>query len=157
MTPAVVLLIVRIALAICLYVFLAAALILLWRDLRTPGSGGSTTPVPGAHLTGLDERPGVQAPIPLVEINLLGRAADNTIRVDDVTVSSHHARIAFRSGQWILEDLGSRNGTRVNGIAVEGPMVITYGDDLQFGEVMFGLRAGGVPEAPPSAESSTAV
>jgi pSer/pThr/pTyr-binding forkhead associated (FHA) protein len=157
MTPAIVLLIVRIVLAVCLYAFLAAALVLLWRDLRTPGSGGSTGPAPGAHLTAMGERASVQALIPLVEINLLGRAADNTIRVDEVTVSSHHARIVFRSGQWILEDLGSRNGTRVNGIAVEGPMVITYGDSLQFGEVMFGLRAGGVPEAPPSAGSSTGV
>ena len=90
-----------------------------------------------------------------LETNLVGRAADNTIRVDHVTVSSHHARIAFRSGRWILEDLGSRNGTRVNGIAVEGPLVITYGDDLQFGEVVFGLRAGAVPEASRASMGST--
>jgi pSer/pThr/pTyr-binding forkhead associated (FHA) protein len=110
--------------------------------------------VPGAHLAAKDgggDNP--QGLIPLVETNLLGRAPDNTIRVDDVTVSSHHARIVFRSGQWILEDLGSRNGTRVNGIAVAGPMVITYGDDLQLGELVFGLRAGGVPE-PSSAVGS---
>ncbi len=93
---------------------------------------------------GVPEAPG--APIPLGEISLLGRAADNTIRIDDPTISQHHARIGFRSGQWILEDLGSRNGTRVNGITVEGPLVITYGDDLQFGEVMLGLRPGPVPE-----------
>lgn len=157
MTPAVVLLVVRMVLALCLYAFLAVALILLWRDLRAPGIGGHAIVAPGAHLMAMGEVPGVQAPIPLIEINLLGRAADNTIRVDDVTVSSHHARIAFRSGQWIVEDLGSRNGTRVNGIAVEGPMVITYGDDLQFGEVTFGMRAGGVPEASPLAGSPTAL
>lgn len=155
MTPAVALLIVRIALAVCLYAFLAAALVLLWRDLRAPGSGRSGA-VPGAHLVaedgGGDNPHGL---IPLIETNLLGRAADNTIRVDDVTVSSHHARIVFRSGQWILEDLGSRNGTRVNGIAVAGPMVITYGDDLQLGELVFGLRAGGVPEASSAVGSPT--
>lgn len=157
MTPAVALLIVRIVLAVCLYAFLAGALALLWRDLRSPGSDGSTSPAPGAHLSAMGEMAGLRALIPLVEINLLGRAADNTIRVDDATVSAHHARIAYRSGQWILEDLGSRNGTRVNGIALEGPTVITYGDDLQFGEVLFGLRAGGLPEPPHSAEGSTAV
>jgi len=146
MTPAVVLLIVRILLAVCLYAFLAGALVLMWRDLRAPASGGAA-PVPGAHLAAMGGGPDSQAPIPLVETNMVGRAVDNTIRVDDGTVSSHHARIVFRSGQWLLEDLGSRNGTRVNGIAVEGPMVITYGDDLQFGEVGYALRAGGVPDA----------
>jgi hypothetical protein len=150
MTPAVALLIVRSVLAVCLYVFLAVVLVLLWRDLRSP-SAGRTSPVPGAHLIPLGERADLGSSIPLAEINLLGRAEDNTIRVDDVTVSSHHARVSFRSGQWILEDIGSRNGTRVNGIAVEGPMVVTYGDDLQFGEVVFGLRAGGVIETPPTA------
>jgi len=146
MSPAVALLIVRALLAVCLYVFLATALVILWRDLRRAGSG-LAVPAPAAYLVrlGLAEAP--EAPIPLGETSLLGRAADNTIQIDDPTISQHHARIAFWSGQWILEDLGSRNGTRVNGITVEGPLVITYGDDLQFGEVMLGLRPGRVPEA----------
>lgn len=146
MSPAVVLLIVRLLLAVCLYAFLATALVILWRDLRGAGSG-LAVPAPAAHLVRLGPIETPEAPIPLGEISLFGRAADNTIRIDDPTVSQHHARIAFQSGQWILEDLGSRNGTRVNGIAVEGPLVITYGDDLQFGEVMLGLRPGRVPEA----------
>jgi hypothetical protein len=146
MSPAVALLIVRVLLAVCLYLFLATALVILWRDLRRAGSG-LAVPAPAAHLVRLGRPEAPEAPIPLGEISLLGRAADNTIRIDDPTISQHHARIAFRSGQWILEDLGSRNGTRVNGITVEGPLVITYGDDLQFGEVMLGLRPGRVPEA----------
>ena len=152
MTPAVALLIVRGALAICLFAFLAIALAMMWRDLRIPGAGRASA-VPGAHLGATVDGDAVCAPIHLAEINLVGRSADNTIRIDDATVSSHHARIAFRSGQWILEDLGSRNGTLVNGIAVEGPMVITYGDSLQFGEVTYALRAGGVPDASPEAAS----
>ncbi len=146
MSPAVVLLIVRLLLAVCLYAFLAAALVILWRDLRGTGPGHAL-PAPAAHLVRLGKIEAPEAPMPLGEISLFGRAADNTIRIDDTTVSQHHARIVFQSGQWILEDLGSRNGTRVNGIAVEGPLVITYGDDLQFGEVMLGLRAGRAPEA----------
>jgi len=145
MSPAIVLLIVRVLLAACLYAFLAAVLVILWRDLRGTGTAASL-PAPAAHILLIEPTEGPGAAIPLGEINLLGRAADNTIHIDDPTVSQHHARIAFRTGQWILEDLGSRNGTRVNGFAVEGPLVITYGDDLQFGEVMFGLRPGHPPE-----------
>jgi hypothetical protein len=153
MTPAVVLLVVRLLLAVCLYAFLAAVLIVLWRDLRR-GGVGLALPAPAAHLVPLGPAAAPAAAFPLGEINLLGRASDNTIRIDDVTVSSHHARIAFRSGQWILEDLGSRNGTRVNGIAVEGLLVVTFGDDLQFGEVMLGLRPGQAPEALSSGDES---
>ncbi len=61
MTPAVVLLVVRMVLALCLYAFLAVALILLWRDLRAPGIGGHAIVAPGAHLTAMGEVPGVQA------------------------------------------------------------------------------------------------
>jgi FHA domain len=156
MTPAVVLLIVRTLLAICLYAFLAVALVLMWRDLRRPADGGAG-PAPSAHLVLLGEGPGEPSAIPLGDLNLIGRAIDNTIQLEHVTVSSHHARLAFRSGQWILEDLGSRNGTRVNGIAVEGPMVVTYGDAVQFGEVTLGLRAGAVRDASPAATRSSAV
>jgi hypothetical protein len=155
MSPAVVLLIVRVLLAVCLYAFLAAILVILWRDLRGAGSGPAA-PAPAAHLLRLETTDGPGAAIPLGEINLLGRAGDNTIRIEDPTISQHHARIAFQSGQWILEDLGSRNGTRVNGLAVEGPLVITYGDDLQFGEVMLGLRPGRVPEVRSSTDDSLA-
>jgi len=154
MSPAVVLLIVRVLLAVCLYAFLAAVLVILWRDLRGAGSGAAV-PAPAAHLLRFESTEVPGGVIPLGEISLLGRAADNTIRIDDPTVSQHHARITFRSGQWILEDLGSRNGTRVNGFAVEGPLVITYGDDLQFGEVMVGLRPGHPPQGrPPKVDSA---
>jgi hypothetical protein len=156
MSPAIVLLTVRVLLAACLYAFLAAVLVILWRDLRETGTAASL-PAPAAHLLLIEPTEGTGAAFPMGEINLLGRAADNTIRIEDPTVSQHHARIAFRTGQWILEDLGSRNGTRVNGFTVEGPLVITYGDDLQFGEVMVGLRPGHPldersprPESPPA-------
>lgn len=145
MTPAVALLIVRAILAVSLYAFLGLALALMWRDLRR-SDGRATGSAPGAHLAGLGEGADAWLRLPLAELNLIGRAADNTIRLEDDTVSAHHARLTFDSGQWILEDLGSRNGTRVNGIVVEGPMVVTHGDDLQFGEVRLGLRAGTVRE-----------
>jgi hypothetical protein len=139
MSPAIVLLIVRAFLAVGLYAFLAVVLVSLWRDQRRSASAAGA---PAAHLVRLGPGPGSGATFVLAAINLLGRAGDNTIPIDDPTVSSHHARLSFGSGQWILEDLGSRNGTRVNGIGLEGILVVTYGDDLQVGEVLLGLRAG---------------
>ena len=139
MSPAITLLIVRALLAGGLYAFLAVVLVSLWQDQRR---GASSVAAPLAHLVRLGAGPEGGATFALAEVNLLGRAVDNTIAIDDPTVSSHHARMSFRSGQWILEDLGSRNGTRVNGMDLDGMLVVTHGDDLQFGEVVLGLRAG---------------
>jgi pSer/pThr/pTyr-binding forkhead associated (FHA) protein len=144
MSPAAALLIVRVLLAAGLYVFLAVLLVYLWRDLRRAGAGRA---VPAAHLVRLGSAQRDAEAFTLHEVNLVGRARDNTIAVEDATLSAHHARLSYRAGQWILEDLGSRNGTRVNGVGAEGMLVVTYGDDLQFGEVLLGLRAG--PAAAP--------
>ena len=145
MSPAIALLVVRALLALGLYVFLAVLLVYLWRDLRRAGTGQA---VPAAHLMLLGCAEGERAAFALTDVNLLGRASDNTVAIEHVTVSAHHARLSHQAGQWILEDLGSRNGTRVNGVGVEGMLVVTYGDDLQLGEVLLGLRAGPPAAAP---------
>jgi pSer/pThr/pTyr-binding forkhead associated (FHA) protein len=84
----------------------------------------------------------VQGVYDLEEMNLIGRAADNTIQLDESTVSAYHARLSFNQGQWWLEDLGSRNGTYLNDIVVEEPLVVTYGDEIQFGKARYQLNSG---------------
>lgn len=49
---------------------------------------------------------------------LIGRGPDCDFRFDDPRLSRHHARIAFHAGGWILADLGSKNGTLLNGRAI---------------------------------------
>jgi pSer/pThr/pTyr-binding forkhead associated (FHA) protein len=78
--------------------------------------------------------------------NLIGRAADNSICLDDSTISAYHVRLSFQGGQWWLEDLGSRNGTGVNDLAIEEPLVVTYGDRIRVGRVEMKLSAGDPPE-----------
>jgi pSer/pThr/pTyr-binding forkhead associated (FHA) protein len=48
-------------------------------------------------------------------------------------VSRHHATIRHEGALWILVDVGSRNGTRVNGRPIDGRAVIRPGDELGFG------------------------
>ncbi len=78
---------------------------------------------------------------------MLGRAAENAVRVVDETVSAYHARMWYQSGQWWLEDLGSRNGTRVNDVAVEQPLVLAYGDHVCIGRVCLELGRAKAPAA----------
>ena len=63
----------------------------------------------------------------------ISRAADNTIVLSDERVSAHHARITFTGGQWLLDDVGSRNGTFVNDHPIEGPLIVALEDRIQLG------------------------
>jgi pSer/pThr/pTyr-binding forkhead associated (FHA) protein len=141
MSPEIVLLALRIALALVLYAFLGTTLLYLWRDLRSAGAQAELAPAGYLELL-TDPSPG--STFPLASSNLLGRAADNTIQIDESTVSAHHARLSFQGGQWWLEDLGSKNGTGVNELDLEEPMVVTYGDHIRLGNLHFELKSGSV-------------
>lgn len=64
----------------------------------------------------------------------LGRALDNDVVVSNRTVSRHHAVLERVGTQWRLRDLKSRNGSRVNGVAVRGGSVpLSHGDRIELG------------------------
>jgi type VI secretion system protein len=69
----------------------------------------------------------------------IGRSTDNdwVLPDPDRYVSSHHAKVAFRAGKWVLEDT-STNGTFINGAdtpaSIEGPYTLQDGDRLRFGD-----------------------
>ena len=65
----------------------------------------------------------------------LGRAPDNGLVIADARVSRHHGRFQARHGTLVYTDLGSTNGTRVNGIRVD-EIVLGPGDLLQVGDVV---------------------
>lgn len=64
----------------------------------------------------------------------LGRAADNTIVLDDTFASGHHARVEFAGGRCWVEDLRSTNGTYVRGQRLQGAAELAAGDELRIGE-----------------------
>ncbi|WP_437821229.1 sigma 54-interacting transcriptional regulator [Sorangium sp. So ce1078] len=83
----------------------------------------------------------------------VGRAPESTVCVDDPRVSRNHARIARRGHALELVDLGSRNGTSVNGAAVrEAERVLAGGDVIRIGpaEIVVAIAAPALPAPPPS-------
>lgn len=64
----------------------------------------------------------------------VGRLPDNSIQLDDGSISSHHAEIVFENGQYHLHDLGSTNGTFVNEEQVTD-VILKHGDEVKFGRV----------------------
>lgn len=65
----------------------------------------------------------------------LGRAPGCGVQIDDVRVSKLHARLFLHEGVWYLEDLGSTNGTHLDGEPIVGPTRIRRGSRIQITEI----------------------
>ncbi len=72
----------------------------------------------------------------------LGRLPENDLPFDDAGCSSRHAVLRREGGRWSLEDLGSTNGTWVNGQRLEQPHPLKEGDRIQVGAQV--LKVGGL-------------
>ena len=80
---------------------------------------------------------------------LIGRHADGAGRLaDDDEISRSHARISLdRSGFCAIEDLGSTNGTFVNGLRITGPQTLSVGDTIEVGGTTLVVRELPIPAA----------
>ncbi len=65
----------------------------------------------------------------------LGRSAQNEVVIEDPSLSRHHARLDCQDGKVLIEDLGSLNGTMVNGERIKGAHPLKSGDQLVLGTV----------------------
>ena len=81
-------------------------------------------------------------------ISLCGRDPDAHIPISDTLVSRRHARILCEDDSAVIEDLGSRNGTRVNGGLIAGPHVLRAGDRVGIGayELVVAVALRAAPE-----------
>ena len=77
--------------------------------------------------------------------SVIGRAADAAVRVDSLDVSRHHARIVVAAGAATLEDLGSKNGTRLNGRPIAAATELRDGDRIEVGPAELVFHVVGLP------------
>ena len=73
----------------------------------------------------------------LQQTTILGRSLDANIRIDEMTVSRHHAKISATDQGCIVEDLGSGNGTSVNGQRIESATPLKDGDLIKLSHTVF--------------------
>ena len=64
----------------------------------------------------------------------IGRDSSNSVAINDAEISRKHARLTFQGGKYVIEDLGSTNGTFVNGQRLVSAVVLKSGDVVSFGE-----------------------
>jgi pSer/pThr/pTyr-binding forkhead associated (FHA) protein len=77
--------------------------------------------------------PGVTFPLEGDQL-IIGRDSSNSVAINDAEISRKHSRLSFQGGKYVLEDLGSTNGTFVNGQRLAGPVVLKPGDVVSLGE-----------------------
>lgn len=141
MDPALLILwLIRLAFLALLYVFLFRVVRTLLRDLRAAAREPTTTLGRLVVVGSPDGDPPAGHVFALDAITTLGRDVNNSIVVDDPFASADHAVLTFRGNGWYVEDLGSTNGSYVNGHVVEGVATIGFGDELQVGQVRFRLE-----------------
>ncbi len=135
--------IIRIAFLVLLYVFFVLVARALWRDLRAAAASASRPLGRLLVLASPEGQPPTGSSLPVDAINTIGRDVNNSIIVDDTYASSQHAVLTFRGRAWYLEDVGSTNGTWVNGQRIGGLTPVGFGDEIQIGQVRLRLERAG--------------
>jgi hypothetical protein len=139
------LLFLRGAVLFVLYLFVAFALLVVMGDLRRaarkPRSAARYSALGYLVLveagpTGLDPK----TVFPLEAVSPIGRSLRNTVSLDDEFLSAEHALLSWREGSWWLEDLGSTNGTFLNGVRVSRILPLASGDLIELGRVALRLE-----------------
>ena len=115
---------------------------------RSPQQAATDTPAPaprsrrrGATRMVITEGPLAGSTVPLTPTSIvIGRAPSSTLVLDDSYASARHARIFPKDGTWWLEDLGSTNGTLLDGNRVHGTVELPVGVPVRIGQTTLELR-----------------
>ncbi|RMF03859.1 MAG: FHA domain-containing protein [Chloroflexi bacterium] len=86
----------------------------------------------------------------------IGREEGLEISLQDPEASRRHARISWQAGQYIIEDLGSTNGTFVNGIQITTPQILSPGDSVGVGQTALVFQVAGAAMGAPQYQSPPA-
>ena len=140
MDPLIVLFVLRLLAAALLLAFLGFFAWLIYQDLRLTRAVLAMQQQATGSLRVVkceSGEPAVDTVYPLRPLTSIGRAKSSTILLDDSYVSSEHVLLTQRHGQWWLEDLGSRNGTLLNGAPLVETAVVSAGDIITIGGTEF--------------------
>ena len=141
MDPAVVAIwVVRLIFLAMLYAFLWMVVRALVRDLRAAAREPTTELGRLVVVASPSGEPPPGATFALDAITSLGRDVNNSIVLDDEFASATHAALTYRGRAWYVEDLGSTNGTYLNGSRVDALSPLAFGDEIQLGQVRLRLE-----------------
>jgi pSer/pThr/pTyr-binding forkhead associated (FHA) protein len=85
--------------------------------------------------------PGIGDSVPLTGEITIGRSPECVLDISDDFASTYHARLSYDEDSWIITDLGSTNGTHVNGVAITTPTRVSDRDIIRIGASQLKLEA----------------
>ena len=97
-----------------------------------PIAASMSTPVAGAITSAIVLEDGTRHVLDTERVTI-GRQSGCTITIRDTNVSREHAQLRRRPNGWTIRDLGSTNGTKLNGVRVEGEQMLANGDVIMLG------------------------
>ncbi|HWL66085.1 MAG TPA: FHA domain-containing protein [Actinomycetota bacterium] len=146
--PDIVLVLLKYAFLAVLYIFIARVVKAVYVELR-PGATATTAAAPRSSARRAKKAPRKAAVIEgnpkgkVLELGdelVIGRAEKCHLVIDDTYVSQLHARIFGRGDSFVVEDLGSTNGTYVNRRRITAPTELQRGDRVKIGKTVLEMR-----------------
>jgi pSer/pThr/pTyr-binding forkhead associated (FHA) protein len=107
---------------------------------RQDSSGGRAKSPPAARLVLVRGGGPPQVNVPAAGLTIGRNPTEGLVLASDSQVSRQHARLEYAGGLWVLSDLGSRNGTFVNGARVTR-QVLRSGDVIRIGQAEWTFQA----------------
>lgn len=132
-------LVLRVGMFIFLYLFLFVALRLIWKSVNQKEPRAGSIPIPAIYLTSLDAFEGSEMSFTSAEV-LIGRDRECDFVINQQAISSRHGRLSFHQNQWWYEDLKSTNGSFLEDLRIEEPIVIKNGDRIYCGDVEISVK-----------------
>jgi len=99
----------------------------------------SKSQVPNALTVSVGEDTTIFDALQRRESVVIGRAPDCDVVIQDLKASRRHCQLTRKENGFLLQDLGSRNGTLVNGTKITEPMLLKVNQTFQIGDTMFYL------------------
>jgi hypothetical protein len=126
-------------------IFLALVYLFVWQVARSIGAHLGLAPVrrrrrPGSRVVVVRSDSQAGLDFTVGDAVVLGRSDQADIPLDDPYASEFHLRLNYREGRLVLTDLGSTNGTYVNGRRVTSPVDLSRGDAVQVGKTVMEVR-----------------
>ena len=129
----IILLILRVAMTLTLYILLGWVFWLMWQTLKRETLFLSTRKVSPLILSVTSPEINIQTLHFSHGDVVIGRDLDCECALTDETVSARHLRLTYHHNQWWAEDLGSRNGTLLNDAMLLTPTILIHGDTVKCG------------------------
>jgi pSer/pThr/pTyr-binding forkhead associated (FHA) protein len=121
------------------YIVIFIALRIMYKDIKGGGRKRNTRISFGLEIINITSNSNMSkgSVIPIHGEVTIGRKNNNMLVLDDVYVSGYHARVFIRNNEYVLEDLGSTNGTLLNDQSISGKVYLHSGDEIRIGSTIF--------------------